>query len=189
MDVNNNVVGHRGHDFSEGLSRILSSMCVNMSKAVYRVTMAHLIVSNEGSRFQFSHKLMYLLVSQMHDKLDDKEVNCCIRTNYSMLQKHKVMWPDSSADDYLYRPNESENMCLYEYVSKFKKVCKKFKEIKSENKTASTPDEAQSVDEYDEDCDNASEEEEGGNMGPNRYYFHEDYPGYEFLYFQATNLR
>ena len=48
MNENINVVGHRDFDFSEGLSRFFSGMCVNMSKAVYSTAMAYLTVSNEG---------------------------------------------------------------------------------------------------------------------------------------------
>ena len=45
-DANN-----RAPEFSEGLSRMRSGMCANMSKAVYSTIMAHLIVSNDGSWF------------------------------------------------------------------------------------------------------------------------------------------
>ena len=137
MNVNNNVinvVGHRDVDFSEGLSRMLSGMCASVSKVVCSTTMAYLIVSNERSLFQFLHEFTHFLVSQIFDILDGKEGEFSIRTNYSMLERHRVMRADSSADDYLYHPNESENMCMYEYVLNLKKVCRKFKEMRSENK-------------------------------------------------------
>ena len=148
---------------------MLSAMRANMAKAICSMTMAYLIVSNERSLFQFLHEFTHFLVSQIFDILDGKEGEFSIRTNYSMLERHRVMRADSSADDYLYRPNESEDMCMYEYVSKFKKVCKKFKAMKSENKTASTlvDGEAQAIDEYDGDCKNDSKEEEDKELGPN----------------------
>ena len=39
-------------DLSEGLSRILSSMCVNLSKAMCSSPSEHLVMSNSGSRFE-----------------------------------------------------------------------------------------------------------------------------------------
>ena len=50
-------------NFSEGLSRFLSGMSANMSKAVCSTTLAHLIVRNNGLRFQLSHECTSLLLS------------------------------------------------------------------------------------------------------------------------------
>ena len=62
MNDNTNIVGHCDSDFSEGLSRMLIGMCASISKTVCSTTMAHLIVRNEGSRFQFLHEFTHLFV-------------------------------------------------------------------------------------------------------------------------------
>ena len=111
--------------FSEGLSRILSGVMANMSKACISVPMAHFIVCNNGSRFQFSHKFAHLLVSQMLDVLGGKEGRFRVRTNYSKARKQKVFWEDSAVDDYLHRPMALENCCLYDFISLFEKFAKK----------------------------------------------------------------
>ena len=90
-------------DFSEGLSRFLSGMCANISRDICSSTMAHLIVSNDGSRFEFSHDFVNFLVSQMRDVLNGKDAQFRIRSNYSKKEKRTLMWPDSTVDDYLYR--------------------------------------------------------------------------------------
>ena len=54
----------------EGLSSILSGINTNMSKAFRSAPMAHIFVSNGGSRFQFSHKFTNLIVSQLLDVLN-----------------------------------------------------------------------------------------------------------------------
>ena len=78
-EAENTTIGDEMNDeskdketWTEGLSRMLSGMCANLSKAVCSSTMAHLIVSNNGSRFQFSHGFPNLLVSQAMDVLDGK---------------------------------------------------------------------------------------------------------------------
>ena len=50
--------------FTEGLSRILSGINANMSKAVCSSPLAHLIVSNDGPRSEFSHEFTHLLVTK-----------------------------------------------------------------------------------------------------------------------------
>ena len=49
-----------------------------------------------------------------------------------MSGRETVVWPSSSADDYMHRPMDCilENMCLYEMVMKYKKMCKRFKEMR-----------------------------------------------------------
>ena len=90
-DAINDAMNDKG-DWSEGLSRMLSGMCANLSKALCSSAMGHLITSNDGSRFQFSHGFTHLLVSQAIDVLDGKDVEFCIRTNYSKALKDKVLW-------------------------------------------------------------------------------------------------
>ena len=106
-------------DFPEGLSRMLSGMCANLSKAVCSSPIAHLIMSNNGSRFEYSHTFNDLLVGQAIVVLNDKEDLCCIRANYSQAKKSKVFWLDYMVADYLYRPEILDKICMYEYASKY----------------------------------------------------------------------
>ena len=108
--------------FSEGLSRILLGIMTNMSRVICSAPMAHFIVCNDGSRFQFSHKFTNILVSQMLDVLDGKEGHFRVRTNYSKALKQKVFWADSAVDDYLHRPAALEDCCMYDFVSGYKKM-------------------------------------------------------------------
>ena len=47
------------------------------------------------------------------DHLEGNEVSFVIRRNVAK-DGTKETWPDSSVDDYLHRPDELENMCIYE---------------------------------------------------------------------------
>jgi hypothetical protein len=129
-------------------------MSANLSKAVCSSTLGHLIVSNNGSRFQFLHDFTNLLVSQAIDVLEGKEGSFRIRTNWSKARKEKVSWPDSILDDYLYRPVELEDLCYYDFVAKYEKVYKTFKQMKTDDKEISLKE----------------------------FAFHESHPGYEFCY-------
>ena len=100
-----------------------------MSKAVCSSPLAHPIVSNDGSRFEFSHGFTDLRVSQAIDVLCDKEDKFLIRTNYSKGLKEKVPWPDSTVDNSLYRHKDLEYICLFEFVTDYQKIYKTFKNM------------------------------------------------------------
>ena len=59
--------------FSEGLCRFLIGMSVHLSQDVVNATMAHLLICQHGSRFNFSHEFQDLLVGQMLNKLNVKK--------------------------------------------------------------------------------------------------------------------
>ena len=99
-EMENDTESTTNADFSEGISRMLSGMCANMSEAVCSSPMAHLIVSNDRSIFEFSHSFINLLVSQAVDVLEGKESEFWIRTNFSKAKNEKVFWTDSSLDNY-----------------------------------------------------------------------------------------
>eukprot|EP00986_Skeletonema_menzelii_P019921 scaffold29575_cov320-Skeletonema_menzelii.AAC.1 len=126
----NREVEEQVPDFGEGLSRILSCMNANMTKAICSSTMAHLLILNkDGQRFEYSHDFSNILVSQMEDVLEGGEGSFRIRTNFSKTTGETVRWADSSVDDYIYRSEILEEMSLYEYNAKCSKVCKTFKEM------------------------------------------------------------
>jgi hypothetical protein len=118
------TVNNRVENWTEGLALILSGMCASMTKAVCSSPLGHLMVSKDGSRFEYSHDHTNLLVSQVMDALDGKEIACRIRKNRSKVTKKKVLWPDSFTDDYVHRPLALEELCLYEYTAHYEKECK-----------------------------------------------------------------
>ena len=156
--------------------------------------MGHLIMSNDGSRFQYSHDTTNLLVSQTMDVLNGKAVRFTMRRNQAPHAKQSdednashnnnnnsqgngsnnsndrenksdvVMWPDSTVDDYRFRPIELNDMCMYEFVAKYQKIFKKFKSMDKRKKS----------DEADVD------------LLHNEYPFMEEHPGREFSQFQST---
>ena len=115
--------------WTEGLSRILSGICANFSKAVCSSTMAHLITSNDGTRFQFSHGFSNFLVSQAIDVLGGKSTAVCMRHNYSKMVQEKVVWEDSIFNDYIHQPDALEHLCYYNFVANNEKVCKTFRQM------------------------------------------------------------
>ena len=129
-------------------------MSANLSKAVCSSTLGHLIVSSNGSRFQYSHDFANLLVSQAIDVLGGKEGNFRICTNCSKSAKEKVYWPDSILDAYICRPEDLENLCYYDFIAKYEKVYKTFKQMKSD----------------------------GAEYSLKEFPFHESHPGFEFCY-------
>jgi len=126
--------GIRGADevqegFIEGLCRMLGAMNASTSRFVVGTTMAHLMVCQGGTRFKISHSTGNLLITQLEATLEGRNVDVRLRTN--MLNSEKVIWPDSSADDYLHRPDDDvfTTMCYYEYTMWYKKIYKTFREM------------------------------------------------------------
>jgi hypothetical protein len=89
--------------FWEGLCRVLSGLNAATTRNVISATMAHLIPSNGGLRFVFSHDFNDLLVSQMEATLEGQDINVRIRSNKLPDGQFKS-WADSLADDYIHHP-------------------------------------------------------------------------------------
>ena len=149
----------KNEDYAEGLGRLLTGINAALSRDVVSSTMAYLLICQEGSRFSFSHKFSNLLLTQMEDVLDGKQVHFILRRN--MGSDKKVMqWADSSADDYRYRGEELQNMCFYEFTMKVEKKFKTFAMMKMD--------------------DNNDNENDGESS--TRIQFMEDHPGHHFSY-------
>ena len=73
--------GDDENDFVEGLCRMLGGMNAATSRYIVSSTMAHLLVCQGGTRFQFSHGFTDLLVGQLEAALEGKPVNFRLRTN------------------------------------------------------------------------------------------------------------
>jgi len=96
--------------------------------------MAHLIPSNGGSRFSFSHEFSDLLVSQMEATLERQETHVRIRTQ--KLENGQIKsWPDSLADDYIHRPTSDyfETLCFHQMTRWYKKKYKTMSKMKKQN--------------------------------------------------------
>ena len=78
-------------DFTEGLSRILSGINACLAKAVCSSTMAHYLVSNNGSRFQYSHRFANLLVSQAIDVMCGKSGQFRLVTSWDKTRKENFL--------------------------------------------------------------------------------------------------
>ena len=184
-EMENDIKSTTNTDFSEGVSRMLSGMCANMSRAMCSSPMTHLIVSNDGSRSEFSYGFTNLLLTQAVDVLEGKEGEFRIRTNFSKTKNEKVFWPDSSLDNYRYRPPDRIGMCYYEFVAKYEQKNKKFKQIDKQKKNEDTmmidAEAEESLAEMDGDCDDDSQVQE---LRINQYPFIDEHPGHDFSHLQ-----
>ncbi len=83
--------------------------------------MAHLIPSNQCSRFVFSHEFSELLVGLTEATLEGQVVNVRIRTS-KLTNGDIKYWPDSLADDYIHRPQHQdfEHTSFYEMTRCYK---------------------------------------------------------------------
>lgn len=115
--------------FTEGLCRMLGALNASTSRFVVGTTMAHLMVCQGGTRFKMSHSTGNLLITQLEATLEGRNVDVRLRTN--MMNNNVIIWPDSSADDYIHRPNYGlfDNMCYYEMTMWYKKRYKTFREM------------------------------------------------------------
>ena len=155
--------------FTEGLCRLLSGMNAATSRNVISATMAHLINSNGGSRFIYSTGFADLLIRQLEATLEGEDVNVRIRS--TVVEGEVKTCQDSSADDYIYRPNTLKKVCYYEMTMKYKKEFKSKKECKS------------SVGVWTDEQDGDEEDTHG-----DRLYFTRDHPGRSFCYLRERKL-
>jgi hypothetical protein len=111
--------------FWEGLCRVLSGLNAATTRNVSSATIAHLIPSNGGLRFVFSHDFSDLLVSQIEATLKGQDINVRIRSNKQPNVQFES-WADSLADDYIHHPlgEKFEMMSFYEKTQQYKKVFK-----------------------------------------------------------------
>ena len=127
-------------DFVKGLSMMMSAMNASTSRDVVSSTMAHYLVTHGGSRFSASHKPKHLLLKQLEETLDGKAVNFILRrTNKSKEDGTMIQWPESLADDYLYRPKELEHICAYEFTELYDKKFYSLKDIDDEKQDNIAP--------------------------------------------------
>ncbi len=161
--------------FVEGLSRLLSGMNAATTRDVISAPMAHLLMCNKGTRFQFSHDFSHLLITQMEATLEGQPVNHRIRINE--LNKEKVAWADSSSDDYIHRPDtdDLESLCFFEMTMKYTKIFKSKKQVRDTEFCV------------DEDSDEDEDPPEY-NRPKTNYSFIDSHPGCKFCHLIKRRL-
>ena len=117
--------------FTEGISRMLCGLNAATSRDAVSAPMAHLLISQNGKRFRYSHDFAPLLVNQMDDALAGRPVQSILRKTRKRGKKsqgggQEILWLDSLSNDYLYRPRTStfKNMSLYEFTMRYEKEFK-----------------------------------------------------------------
>ena len=113
----------------EGLGRILTGTYAMCAQDTVSSTLAHILIMQDGERFVYSHGFTPLLISQLEDCLEGKEMFCKLRVNKEEKTEKLQLWPDSSANDYLSRSKLLENYCAYEMAMDFEKKYNTYKEV------------------------------------------------------------
>jgi len=122
--------------FIEGLGRIMTGVNALLSRDVVSSTMAHLLISQGGERFTYSHEFSHILLQNMENVLEEKDgVNFRLGRNWNDETEETVAWADCSAYDYIHRPEELNNLCLYEYTMWYNKEYKSFKQLNTKSAT------------------------------------------------------
>lgn len=141
--------------FKTALGVMLSGLRAATTRHVVSATMAHLLISLNGQRFQFSHEFGHLLVSQLNADLENEETFCRIKTIKVKGETH--FYKDSSSDDYIFRPHSLENTCAYLMSMWYRKTRKSNKAINAHinqqqaSRYMDTDDTS-----YDSSCDSSS---------------------------------
>lgn len=128
-------------EFAKGISLMLSGLNAATSRDVVSAPMCHLLISQFGERFVYSHEFAPLLVNHMDDTLNDRTVNNIIRKTRKPGKKEdgggtEIIWMDSLSEDYIKRPGTDTftNMSLYEMTMNYMKIIKNWKQpIKGQN--------------------------------------------------------
>ena len=72
----------------------------------------------------------------MENVLEEKDgVNFRLGRNWNDETEETVAWADCSAYDYIHRPEELNNLCLYEYTMWYNKEYKSFKQLNDKSTT------------------------------------------------------
>jgi hypothetical protein len=96
--------------------------------------MAHLLISQNGDRFTYSHEFSNINLRNMENVLEEKEeAHFRLRRNWNDVKKTTIAWADCWDYDYIFRPEALENLCLYEFTMWYQKEYKTFKELNSES--------------------------------------------------------
>lgn len=120
--LQNDKSNDKDETFSQSLGIMLSGLQAATSRHCISATMAHLIVSLGGTRFQFSHEFGTLLVSQLEATLKGEEADVYIKR--TEIKGDTLLWHDSTSEDYIYRPDSLQHICAYYMAMHYQKVMK-----------------------------------------------------------------
>lgn len=74
------------------------------------------------TRFMFSHNFSNIFVSLLQDHLEGKESQFRIQIPKGDRKEVKERWSDQNVNDVIMRPNELEDICLYETQMWFERI-------------------------------------------------------------------
>jgi hypothetical protein len=103
-------------NFKVGLGHVLSGILAHLSSTVLSATMAwHLVMKD--ARFQFSHDISQILLSQFESWLLSDD----IQFRYWRNKNKETGWIDSNVVQYIYRPEQSDfdTVCVWEYFPNY----------------------------------------------------------------------
>ena len=174
--------------FVEGLCRMLSGMNAATSRNVISATMQHLLVSNGGSRFNFSHGFGNLLLGQLEATLEGRPIDIRLRAN--LHKGDKVVWPDSASDDYIHRPvgTKFDKMCAYKMTMYYKKSFKTFKQMENISARDASARDDDEEDDLVRDGISDFEQFNGQGYSKKKHPFKHTHPGRHFSHLAQLNL-
>ena len=105
----------------EGLGRILTGTYAMCAQDTVSSTLAHILITQDGEQFVYLHNFTPLLISQLEDCLDGNEIFCKLRLNKIEKKGKLQLWPDSSANDYIFRAKHLEHYSAFELAMDFEK--------------------------------------------------------------------
>ena len=118
----------------EGLGRVMTGINALLSRDIVSSTMAHLLISQGGERFTYSHEFYSISLQNIENVLEEKKTMYFrLRRNWNNTEKKTISWADCWAYDYIFRPDSLENLSVYEYAMWYKKEYKSFKELNGES--------------------------------------------------------
>jgi hypothetical protein len=107
-------------------------MSVHLNSDVVSATMAHLLISQKGSRFSFSHQFKDLLVTQMLNHLNGDVISDFVLRRRNKGKNGELdVWADYSINDYIYRPSCLENISFYQFGLEYQKIPFTFEQMKN----------------------------------------------------------
>ena len=112
---------HLQKNYAEGFKRILAAMYAHMSNDVVAATMGHLLLSQNGSRFTFSHIFSLLPTAHLIAWFNDEPLHFKLKTLRKKQSDDYVdkRYAEYFIDHYVYRPLELDGLSCYEFLMHF----------------------------------------------------------------------
>ena len=132
-NVGTSSVSEQVGDYAEGFKRILSAMYAHLSNDVFAATMAHYMLTQDNSRFSYSHEfvtipLPHLLAwykgEDLHFRLKKlpKIGNIDSENQNELDDENDRSYADYFFNNYVYRPVELNDYSCYDLFSEYEMV-------------------------------------------------------------------